>query len=85
MATDGGSRGERVSNQHKPSLASPEKVRALLNEGVSAVDVDCNRRGDLSVLEVKSNTTAPCEATNNEAFFSRVESYSISFSRCYSQ
>ncbi|MED6292973.1 hypothetical protein CHARACLAT_006093, partial [Characodon lateralis] len=60
MATDGGSRGERVSNQHKPSLASPEKVRALLNEGVSAVDVDCkSRRGDLSVLEVKSNTTAP--------------------------
>lgn len=35
--------------------------------------------GDLKVLEVKSNTQAPCEATNKEAFFSRVESYSISF------
>lgn len=36
-------------------------------------------QGDLKVLEVKSNTQAPCEATNKEAFFSRVESYSISF------
>lgn len=36
-------------------------------------------KGDLQVLEVKSNTQAPCEATNKEAFFSRVESYSISF------
>lgn len=35
--------------------------------------------GDSKVLEVKSNTQAPCEATNKEAFFSRVESYSISF------
>lgn len=35
--------------------------------------------GNLNVLEVKSNTQAPCEATNKEAFFSRVESYSISF------
>lgn len=36
-------------------------------------------QGDLKVLEVKSNPQAPCEATNKEAFFSRVESYSISF------
>lgn len=36
-------------------------------------------QGDFKVLEVKSNTQAPCEATNKEAFFSRVESYSISF------
>ncbi|PWA18283.1 hypothetical protein CCH79_00017807 [Gambusia affinis] len=74
MATDGGSRGERIpiSNQHKSSLASPEKVRELLNEGVSAVDVDCNsKQGDLNVPEVKGNNQAPCEATNNEAFFSR--------------
>ncbi|XP_027900013.1 zinc finger C3HC-type protein 1 [Xiphophorus couchianus] len=77
MATDGGSRGERIaiSNQHKSSLASPEKVRELLNEGVSAVD--CNsKQGDLNFPEVKGNNQAPCEATNNEAFFSRVESYS---------
>lgn len=41
--------------------------------------VDFSGQGDLQVLEVKSNTQAPCEATNREAFFSRVESYSISF------
>lgn len=40
---------------------------------------DFSGREDLQVLEVKSNTQAPCEATNREAFFSRVESYSISF------
>lgn len=41
--------------------------------------VDFSGQGDLQILEVKSNTQAPCEATNREAFFSRVESYSISF------
>lgn len=40
---------------------------------------DFSVQGDLNVLEVKSNSQAPCEATNKEAFFSRVESYSISF------
>lgn len=37
-----------------------------------------SEQGDLKVLEVKDNTQTPCEATNKEAFFSRVESYSIS-------
>ncbi|XP_012706136.2 nuclear-interacting partner of ALK [Fundulus heteroclitus] len=79
MATDGGGRGDRIgiSNQHKSSLASPEKVRELLKEGISAADVDCNsKQGDVNAVEVKSNTNAPWEATNSEAFFSRVESYS---------
>ncbi|XP_038594837.1 nuclear-interacting partner of ALK isoform X2 [Micropterus salmoides] len=79
MATLGGSRGDRLgnSNQQKSSLASPEKVREILNEGVSSTNVGLNSgQGDLKVLEVKSNTQAPCEATNKEAFFSRVESYS---------
>lgn len=40
---------------------------------------DFSVQGDLNVVEVKSNSQAPCEATNKEAFFSRVESYSISF------
>uniref|UniRef100_A0A3B3ZHZ6 Uncharacterized protein n=1 Tax=Periophthalmus magnuspinnatus TaxID=409849 RepID=A0A3B3ZHZ6_9GOBI len=55
MAAVGGNRAERFGNSNlsKSALASPEKVRELLNEGV-----------------------APCEATNKEAFFSRVESYS---------
>ncbi|KAF3705120.1 Nuclear-interacting partner of ALK Nuclear-interacting partner of anaplastic lymphoma kinase [Channa argus] len=75
MATVGGSRGDRLgnSNQHKSSVASPEKVREILNEGVSS-DIGSNSgQGDLNV---KSNSQAPCEATNKEAFFLRVESYS---------
>ncbi|XP_041833326.1 nuclear-interacting partner of ALK [Melanotaenia boesemani] len=79
MATLGGSRGDRVgnSNQHKSSFVSPEKVREILNEGVSSPDNGSNSgQRDSNVLEVESNTQAPCEATNKEAFFSRVESYS---------
>ncbi|XP_034529166.1 nuclear-interacting partner of ALK isoform X2 [Notolabrus celidotus] len=78
MATLGGSRGDRLgnSNQQRSSIASPEKVRELLNDGVSSTAIGSHRQGDLNVLEVKSNTQAPCEATNKEAFFSRVESYS---------
>ncbi|XP_070709767.1 zinc finger C3HC-type protein 1 isoform X2 [Pempheris klunzingeri] len=79
MATLGGSRGDRLgnSNQQRSSLASPEKIRELLNDGVSSTDVGANSgSADLRVLEVKSNTQAYCEATNREAFFSRVESYS---------
>lgn len=33
----------------------------------------------LPAAEGKSSTQVPCEATNKEAFYSRVESYSISF------
>ncbi|XP_029317377.1 zinc finger C3HC-type protein 1 [Cottoperca gobio] len=79
MATLGGSRGDRLgnTNQQKSSFTSPEKVRELLNEGVSSTDIGSNRgQGNLKVLEVQSNAQVPCEATNKEAFFSRVESYS---------
>lgn len=38
-------------------------------------------QGDTKDPEVSSSTPSPCEATNKEAFFSRVQSYSISF-RC---
>ncbi|XP_032360883.1 zinc finger C3HC-type protein 1 [Etheostoma spectabile] len=79
MATLGGSRGDRLGNTNQPnsSFASPEKVRELLNAGVSSTDTGSNSgQGNVKVLEVKSNTQAPCEATNKEAFFSRVESYS---------
>lgn len=79
MATLSGSRGDRFgnTNQRKSSFASPEKVRALLNTGVSPAQVGSNSKQENGkVLEVKSNTQAPCEATNKEAFFSRVESYS---------
>ncbi|XP_049892493.1 nuclear-interacting partner of ALK [Epinephelus moara] len=79
MATLGGSRGDRLgnTNQQKSSFASPEKVRELLNAGVSSADNGSNSgHGNGKVLEVKSDTQAPCQATNEEAFFSRVESYS---------
>ncbi|XP_074480951.1 zinc finger C3HC-type protein 1 [Sebastes fasciatus] len=79
MATLGGSRGDRLgnTNQQKSSFASPEKVRELLNAGVSSPDNGANSgQGNLKDLELKSNTQAPCEATNKEAFFSRVETYS---------
>ncbi|KAM7378249.1 hypothetical protein PAMA_013239 [Pampus argenteus] len=77
MATLGGSRGDRLcnSNQQKSSVASPEKVREILNEGVSSAGIG-SISGQGGLKEVTSNTQAPCEATNKEAFFSRVESYS---------
>lgn len=45
MATLGGSRGDRLgnSNHQKSSIASPEKVRELLNDGVSSADIGSNR------------------------------------------
>ncbi|XP_029902100.1 zinc finger C3HC-type protein 1 [Myripristis murdjan] len=79
MATVGGGRGDRLGNSshQKSSLASPEKVRELLNEGLSSADSRANSsQGDSKVGEPNSITQAPCEATNREAFFSRVESYS---------
>ncbi|XP_074553788.1 zinc finger C3HC-type protein 1 [Halichoeres trimaculatus] len=79
MATLGASRGDRLANANpqRSNVASPEKVRELLNDGVSSTGVGSNsKQSDLNVLEAKSNTQAPCEATNKEAFFSRVESYS---------
>lgn len=78
MAAVGSNRAERTgnSNLQKSSLASPEKVRELLNEGVSSTDATpSSQQGNLKDLEVGSNQ-APCEATNKEAFFSRVTSYS---------
>lgn len=45
MATLSGSRGDRLGNsiQQKSPLASPEKVREILNEGVSSIDVGSAR------------------------------------------
>ncbi|XP_034019435.1 nuclear-interacting partner of ALK isoform X2 [Thalassophryne amazonica] len=75
MATLGGSRLSN-SNQQK-SFASPEKVRELLSEGVSTTETQASsEQADLKDVEDKTSTQAPCEATNKEAFFSRVESYS---------
>uniref|UniRef100_A0A1A8RBR4 Zinc finger, C3HC-type containing 1 n=1 Tax=Nothobranchius rachovii TaxID=451742 RepID=A0A1A8RBR4_9TELE len=76
MAMHGGARPGN-SDQHKAFLTSPEKVRELLNEGVSSSDVGSNSgQEELKVLGVNNNNPATCEATNKEAFFSRVESFS---------
>ncbi|KAK7895350.1 hypothetical protein WMY93_020675 [Mugilogobius chulae] len=72
MAALGSNRAERFGNSNlsKSSLASPEKVRELLNEGVSSTENTTNSQGDAKVTEVGSDQ-ASCEATNKEAFFSR--------------
>ncbi|KAM7367125.1 hypothetical protein PAMP_015049 [Pampus punctatissimus] len=51
MATLGGSRGDRLcnSNQQKSSVASPEKVREILNEGVSSAGIGPIRYGWINV------------------------------------
>ncbi|XP_061922815.1 nuclear-interacting partner of ALK [Entelurus aequoreus] len=79
MAAIGNGSVERLSNasQNKISFTSPEKIRELLNEGVSpSGSVTNGGQGESKVPDVKSSTQAPCEATNKEAFFSRVQSYS---------
>ncbi|CAJ1054862.1 nuclear-interacting partner of ALK [Xyrichtys novacula] len=81
MATLGGSRGDRLgnSNHQKSTMVSPEKVRELLNEGVSPTAVGSNsKQGNANVVDGKNNSQATplCEGTNKQAFFSRVESYS---------
>lgn len=45
MATLGGSRGDRPanSNHQKSSLVSPEKVREILNDGVSSSEAGSDR------------------------------------------
>lgn len=45
MATLGGSRGDRLanSNPQRSAVASPEKVRELLNDGVSSTAMGSNR------------------------------------------
>ncbi|KAM6984912.1 zinc finger C3HC-type protein 1 [Aplochiton taeniatus] len=74
-----GSRGDRVASsnhQTNSAFASPEKVRELLNEGLVSLDSRSNGlQGDFGVIEPNGITQAPCEASNKEAFFARVETY----------
>lgn len=41
--------------------------------------VNFRSQNDSSLVEVKTDPQVPCEATNKDGFYSRVESYSISF------
>ncbi|XP_061663402.1 nuclear-interacting partner of ALK [Syngnathoides biaculeatus] len=79
MAALGSNRWDRLgnANQNKSFITSPEKIRELLNEGVSPVGTGTHSgQGDAKDPEVTSSSPSPCEATNKEAFFSRVQSYS---------
>ncbi|KAL0963055.1 hypothetical protein UPYG_G00349130 [Umbra pygmaea] len=61
----------------KSSFASPEKVRELLNAGVLSNENRLNCvQGELDTLAPNGNSHVPCDASNKEAFFARVESYS---------
>ncbi|XP_057711513.1 nuclear-interacting partner of ALK [Corythoichthys intestinalis] len=79
MAAVSSGRADRLgnANQNKSSLTSPEKIRELLSEGVSPASTALHSgQGDSKDQEVISTTPSPCEATNKEAFFIRVQSYS---------
>ncbi|XP_062338592.1 nuclear-interacting partner of ALK [Osmerus eperlanus] len=75
-----GSRGNRLDNSNKQCksvFASPEKVRELLNEGVVSEENRSNGvKGNLKAVESNDIPKVPFEATNKDAFFTRVESYS---------
>ncbi|XP_076862615.1 zinc finger C3HC-type protein 1 [Brachyhypopomus gauderio] len=75
-----GSRIETNDKSAKALLISPLKIRQLLSEGFTPED---NEDDVLSRSSQISNSLgpdfineAPCEATNKDAFFARVESYS---------
>ncbi|XP_019898536.2 nuclear-interacting partner of ALK [Esox lucius] len=80
MATIG-SRGNSLDNtpnrQFKSGFASPEKVRELLNAGVLSNENRLNgTQGELVSAAPNGNSQVPCEASNKDGFFTRVESYS---------
>lgn len=62
-----------------PFFASHMIFPCVKNETPLSLCVYPSEEKDPQAIEGKSNTQAACEATNKEAFFSRVESYSISF------
>ncbi|KAA8580181.1 hypothetical protein FQN60_005716 [Etheostoma spectabile] len=74
MATLGGSRGDRLGNTNQPnsSFASPEKVRELLNAGVSSTDTGSNsyfkRDESLRILELVGleRWTRKCESSGSK-------------------
>ncbi|KAI4878054.1 hypothetical protein NFI96_011669 [Prochilodus magdalenae] len=85
MATLGNneSRPEHTHKSEKLHVVSPLKIRQLLREGVASQESVLNRSTLISDSLASSfvNDT-PSEATNKNAFFDRVESYSISFLCC---
>ncbi|XP_035379680.1 nuclear-interacting partner of ALK [Electrophorus electricus] len=75
--------GSRIEHKDKPAkslLISPLKIRQLLSEGFAPEDNEdnvSNRSSQISnSLGPEFISEAHCEATNKDAFFARVESYS---------
>ncbi|KAG8005626.1 NIPA-like protein, partial [Nibea albiflora] len=87
MATLGSSRGDRLgnSNHQKSSLASPEKVRELLNDGVSSTDTGSNRYGWINVgcdmLKCSSCQAFLCASLQPTLDFEKYESRIAEISR----
>ncbi|KAM3587901.1 uncharacterized protein V6R79_016632 [Siganus canaliculatus] len=87
MATVGGSRGDRLSNSNNPksSLASPEKVRALLSDGVSSTNIGPNRYGWINIgcdmLKCSSCQAFLCASLQPTLDFEKYESRIAEISR----
>uniref|UniRef100_A0A8C5R6B0 Zinc finger C3HC-type containing 1 n=1 Tax=Leptobrachium leishanense TaxID=445787 RepID=A0A8C5R6B0_9ANUR len=67
----------------KSPAGTPGKVRELINEGIVSGDGDTRKETNISKEDngCKAGTEAlACETTSREAFYNRVESFSISFS-----
>ncbi|XP_062374513.1 nuclear-interacting partner of ALK [Sardina pilchardus] len=78
MATFGGRavRADTSDRQTKSNFISPQKIRELLNEGVVTEQSGSNSvQGDSNLASSNGVGKSPCEATNKDAFFSRVGSY----------
>ncbi|KAL2102649.1 hypothetical protein ACEWY4_001817 [Coilia grayii] len=78
MATFGGRavRADTSDRQTKPNFVSPQKIRELLNEGVVSEQSGSNSvQGNSNVIPSNGVGKSLCEATNKDAFFSRVGSY----------
>ncbi|XP_053718475.1 nuclear-interacting partner of ALK [Synchiropus splendidus] len=77
MAALGDCHGNSFSlfTQQKSFLTSPEKIRELLDGGVSSKESrNVSEQTDVDVL--RRSSQAPSDATNKDSFFSRVETYS---------
>ncbi|XP_063073388.1 nuclear-interacting partner of ALK [Engraulis encrasicolus] len=78
MATFGGRalRADTSVRQTQSNFVSPQKIRELLNEGVVNEQSGSNsEQGKSSIIPSNGVGKSPCEATNKDAFFSRVGSY----------
>ncbi|KAM4748384.1 zinc finger C3HC-type protein 1 [Rhinophrynus dorsalis] len=78
-------REETVVSPLKSPTGTPRKIRELINEGIVSGERNSDGKKETAVLTEDSNgceltsDNNSCETTSRDAFFSRVESFSISF------